>query len=109
MTATAKAKIKEYKPTNKQGVRPDPRKLHHLQGLTCDCKQCGKEFVQFHEGHILCSQECGWKHRGVETVVRACGDCGCEDVAPAKPRGYRCTSCTKLKLNSTRTDVVRRG
>lgn len=99
-----------FKPhiTNKQKKTPDPRKPHHEQGLTCDCRQCGKEFRQYHPRHIYCSPTCQWDKEGVAHGPRACNDCGCVDEAPLKGASYVCYSCQKFRVNSKRTDLKRR-
>lgn len=99
---------KENKPTNKQGVVPDTHRHHHKQGLTCDCRNCGVEFKQYHRRHIYCSQECEWEKNGTDTFPQTCNDCGCTDTVPSMGRGYVCNTCRKLRLNRTRTDVAPR-
>lgn len=101
--------ILEYKITNKQGIIPNPRKHHHEQGLTCDCKQCGEEFTQYHDAHVYCSKKCHWDYKGVKTSDHTCNSCGCTDNVPNPGKGYRCESCRKLALNPERNDVTRRG
>ena len=99
----------EYKITNKQGVIPNPRKHHHEQGLTCDCKQCGKEFTQYHDAHVYCSSVCMWDHKGMKHEPRTCKDCGCTDEATTQGKAYVCRSCQKLRINPDRNDVRKRN
>lgn len=94
--------------TNKQGVIPNPRVHHHEQGLTCDCRQCGKEFTQFHNKHVYCSGVCMWDHKGIAHEPRTCNDCGCTDEATTQGKAYVCDSCRKFRINPQRTDTKRR-
>lgn len=96
------------KTTNKQGITPSIYSHHHTQDLTCDCRNCGVEFTQYHRGHVMCSKECSWEKRGANVVDMACTDCGCTDRAPHNNLGYCCDTCKKLRLNPDRTDVTRR-
>jgi hypothetical protein len=100
--------MKEYKITNKQGVVPNPRRPHHIQGLTCDCKQCGEEFTQYHDKHAYCSPLCMWDHKGFSHKPRTCGGCGSIDEATTEGQGYVCSTCRKFRVNPSRTDVKRR-
>lgn len=98
----------EAKITNKQGITPNPRVHHHKQGLTCDCRQCGTEFTQYHNRHVLCGKECDWIRQGLILDDLTCVDCGCTDRVPVRKNNYRCETCKKFKLNPTRTDIQRR-
>lgn len=102
--------IKEKKITNNQQVQPDPRVPHHKQGLTFNCKGCGKENTQYHPKHVYCSEPatCMWDHKGIEHGPRECSDCKCVDDVPLAGWGYVCGICKKLRVNPTRTDVTRR-
>jgi len=91
--------------TNKQGVVPNPRKHHHVQGLTCDCRQCGEEFTQYHNNHTFCSERCAWDYRGVPWTEVPCTDCGVSVEIPKSSRGGVCTRCSKKRINPERTDV----
>jgi hypothetical protein len=99
---------KEKKITNKQGAIPNPRKPHHKQGLTCDCKQCGVEFTQYHPKHVYCSPVCQWDYEGRAHAPTQCSGCGCVDDVAVHGSGYVCRICKMLKLNPKRTDVTRR-
>lgn len=95
--------------TNNQGIKPDPSVSHHKQGLTFDCKECGKEHKQFHPRHRYCCFVCMWKDKGQEIEKKTCGSCGCTDHdRKRKGTNYTCGICHKLKENPERTDVTRR-
>ena len=96
------------KTTNKQGITPSIYSHHHTQDLTCDCRNCGVEFTQYHRGHIYCDLKCKCEDRGIPYGPQTCGGCGCTDDTQIKSRGYRCTTCKALSLNPDRTDVTPR-
>lgn len=98
----------EKKITNNQGVIPNPRQHHHVQGLTCDCKGCGVEFTQYHDKHVFCSDVCMWDHKGIKHSEHKCSGCGCVDDVAVHGSGYVCRNCKMFKLNPKRTDVKRR-
>jgi len=100
-------KVKKW--TNKQNIVPNRLVHHHEQGLTCDCKQCGTEFKQYHNEHVFCSEQCQWTYNGVETTIKTCSRCKKQDPRPVtRSLGYKCTSCRKLSMNPQRTDVIDR-
>ena len=101
---------KEKKITNNQNTKPNPRIPHHKQGLTFDCKHCGKENTQYHPKHVYCSEPatCMWDHKGIAHEPRECSGCHCIDDVPSQGKGYVCRICKMFKQNSTRTDVTRR-
>jgi len=100
-------KVKKW--TNKQNIVPNRLVHHHEQGLTCDCKQCGTEFKQYHNEHVFCSGPCMWDYKGIPTADRECSDCGCVDRTTTQGKAYVCSTCRKLRINPTRTDVIRRS
>ena len=95
--------------TNKQNQEPNPRLHYHVQGFTCDCKQCGVEFKQYHDKHVYCSAVCMWDYKGIKHQPTECTDCGSVDDVAVHGKGYVCDTCKKLRLNPERTDVTRRN
>jgi len=99
-------KVKKW--TNKQNIVPNRLVHHHEQGLTCDCKQCGTEFKQYHNEHVFCSGPCMWDYKNIKHEPTKCNDCECVDDVAVHGKGYICVSCKMFRLNPQRTDITRR-